>query len=132
MRFAAMLYVGRNADRRWNDVLEARSTTSAKRTHGDQATTAWPISSIPRRPARPVSCVYLMMLSGELRELLDDDGARRHVDPDCQRLGGEHDLDQSRDEALLHDLLHRWDHAGVVSGDADVELGHELVVAEHS
>ena len=58
IRFAAMLYVGRNAERRWNDVLAASSATSSNRTHGDHSTTALPRSSIPRRPARPVSWVY--------------------------------------------------------------------------
>ena len=74
-----MLYVGRNADRRWNDVLAASSATSSKRTHGHHSTTALPVSSMPRRPARPGQLRVLprrqplVMFAGELGELLDHD-----------------------------------------------------------
>ena len=57
-------------------------------------------------------------VAGELRELLDHDGAGRHVDAERQRLGGEHDLHQALDEALLDRLLNGGHHAGVVGGDA--------------
>ena len=97
-----MLYVGRNADRRWNDVLPASSATSSKRTHGDQSTTALPsvvdpaatgaageLGVLPRRQP-------LMVLAGELRQLLDHDRTRRHVDADGEGLGGEHHLHEAR------------------------------------
>ena len=67
-----------------------------------------------------------MLLAGELRELLDHHGARRHVDPDREGLGGEDDLDQTLDEARLDRLLERRDHPGVVGGDARLERGDEL------
>ena len=73
----------------------------------------------------------LVVIAGELRELLDDDGARGHVDADGQCLGGEHHLRQPLDEACLDGLLERRNHPGVVGGDAGLELGQELLVAEH-
>ncbi len=71
-----------------------------------------------------------MVLAGELRELLDHDRSRRHVDPDGERLGGEDDLDQPFDETGLDDLLHRRHHARVVSGDPALQLCDELSEAE--
>ncbi len=91
---------------------------------------------MPRRPARPVSWVYwagrqrLVVVAGELGELLDHHAPGRHVDADGQRLGREHDLDQTLDETALDDLLERRHHAGVVGGDTGLELGHELRVPE--
>ena len=73
----------------------------------------------------------LVVVAGELRELLDHHAARRHVDADGERLGGEHDLHEPLDEAGLDDLLERRHHPGVVWRDAGLELGHELLVAEH-
>ena len=92
---------------------------------------------MPRRPARPVSWVYspgvrnVVVLAGELGQLLDHDGARRHVDAHGEGLGGEHHLDQPGGEARLHHLLERRHHAGVVGGDARLEAGQEAAVAEH-
>ena len=69
-----------------------RATTARRRARS---------SSMPRRPARPVSWVYWpgvrnsWSLAGELGELVDHDRAGRHVDAQRQRLGGEHDLDQA-------------------------------------
>ena len=74
---------------------------------------------------------HLVVVARELGQLLDDHGARRHVDADGQRLGGEHRLDQPLDEAGLDRLLERRHHPGVVGGDAGLELGEELPVAEH-
>ncbi len=71
------------------------------------------------------------MIAGELGQLLDHHGPRRHVDADGQRLGGEHGAEQPGDEALLDGLLERRHHPGVVRRDAGVELGSELAVAEH-
>ena len=53
-----MLYVGRNAELRWNVRLPASEATWSNGTNGLHSTTAWPSSSRPRRPARPVSWVY--------------------------------------------------------------------------
>ena len=73
----------------------------------------------------------LVMIAGELRQLLDHDGAGRHVDPDGQGLGGEHHLHEALDEAGFDDLLERRHHPGVVRSQAGLELGEELRVAEH-
>ena len=73
----------------------------------------------------------LVVLAGELRELLDDDGAGRHVDAERQRLGREHDLEQPRGERLLDRFLHRRHHARVVRGEPGLEPGEPRVVAEH-
>ena len=72
----------------------------------------------------------LVVLAGELRELLDDDRAGRHVDAERQRLGGEHRLHEARGERLLDGLLHRRDHAGVVRGEAREQAAEPRVVAE--
>ncbi len=71
-----------------------------------------------------------MVIAGELGEFLDDDAPSRHVHADGQGLGGEHDLCQTLDEALLDDLLERGHHPGMVGGDPSLELGHELLVSE--
>ena len=57
-RLTARLYVGRKAERRSGGGAEATRAASAKVISLDHATTAWPSSSSPRRPARPVSCRY--------------------------------------------------------------------------
>ena len=92
---------------------------------------------MPRRPARPVSWVYsparqhLVVVTGELGQLLDHHGPRRHVDADGERLGGEHHLEQAGGEALLDGLLERRHHPGVVRCDTGLEPGDQLAVAEH-
>ena len=53
----------------------------------------------------------LVALARELRELLDDDGTRRHVDAEREGLGREDDLDEPFDEAGLDGLLERRHHA---------------------
>ncbi len=57
-----------------------------------------------RRKAHPV----------EFRERRDDTGARRHVEPERQRLGGEDDLDQTLLEQALDDLLRVGEESGVM------------------
>ena len=52
-----MLYVGRKAELSWYERLEASADTWSKGTNGLHNTTAYPRSSMPRRPARPVSWV---------------------------------------------------------------------------
>ena len=47
-----------DAERSGKLLEAARPATWSKGTNGLQSTTAAPCSSIPRRPARPVSCVY--------------------------------------------------------------------------
>ena len=78
-----MLYVGRNAERRWNERLAASSATASKRTNGLHAT---------HRVAQLVDAAgagspgelrvlagreLLVAVAGELRQLLDHDGAGR-------------------------------------------------------
>ncbi len=69
----------------------------------------------------------LVVVAGELRELLDHDGPSRHVDPDRERLGGEHHLHEALDEAGFDDLLERRHHAGVVGSEPGLELGRGTV-----
>ncbi|EUA44411.1 putative ATP-dependent helicase domain protein [Mycobacterium xenopi 3993] len=60
-RLIVMLYDGANELRSGNVRVEASPATSAGSavsSWGSQITTAWPSTSMPRRPARPVSCVY--------------------------------------------------------------------------
>ncbi|CAB4834241.1 unannotated protein [freshwater metagenome] len=73
----------------------------------------------------------LMRVTGELGQLLDDHGARWHVDAQCQCLGREHDLDEALGEQVLDGLLERRDHACVVRSDALLEPEQPLVVTEH-
>ena len=53
-----MLYVGAKEERRGYVRVEARPAAEAESTVGDHWITALPSISIPRRPARPVNCVY--------------------------------------------------------------------------
>ena len=102
IRLAAMLYVGRNADRRWNDVLAGELgdlvETNPRRPEHDgvaevvdpaAAGAAGQLGVLPRRQP-------LVVLAGELGQLLDHDRTRRHVDADGQGLGGEHHLHEAR------------------------------------
>ena len=70
-------------------------------------------------------------LAVPLRQLLDDHGARGHVDAEREGLGGEDDLAQAADVELLDDLLERRQHPGVVGGDAAGQAVEEVVVAQH-
>ena len=72
-----------------------------------------------------------MTLPVELRQLLDDNGTGRHVDPERERLGREHRLHESFDEARLDRLLERRHHSGVVGREAVLEGSQEPVVPEH-
>ena len=80
----------------------ASSATSSKRTNGrpQHDRVAELVDTATARPARQLRVLArgqtLVMLAGELGELLDHDGAGRHVDPDRQRFGGEHHLHQTR------------------------------------
>jgi hypothetical protein len=69
-------------------------------------------------------------LAVELHEALEHDGARRHVDPEGERLGGEDRTDASRGEELLDHLTERRQHAGVVGCVPAGEAVGEVPVAE--
>jgi hypothetical protein len=70
-------------------------------------------------------------LTVPLRQLLQHDRARRHVDPQSQGLGREHHLHQAAQVERLHALLERRQHACVVRGDAATQRVQEVVVAQH-
>jgi hypothetical protein len=91
--------------------------------NGDHRTTASPTGSIPAaRPSRQLGVLAgrerLVALAVELREPLDHDRPRRHVDAEGERLGGEDHLHEAGREARLDRLLERRHHPGVVGGDA--------------
>ena len=52
-----MLYVGRKLERSGYVRVDARPATACGSSPVDHSTTAWPSTSMPRRPARPVSWV---------------------------------------------------------------------------
>ncbi len=70
--------------------------------------------------------------TAELGEALDDDGARRHVDAERQRLGREDHLQQPRREALLDRLSVGGDEARVVGGQAGLQTLEPFGVPEHA
>ena len=70
-------------------------------------------------------------LAVELLELLEHDGAGGHVDTESQGLGREDCLHELLLEELLHDLLERREHSGVVGGDTALQAVQPLVVAEN-
>src|SRR6266481_2313844 len=85
-------------------------------------TTPWPITSMPRRPARPISCVISPVVRFEKltpSNFVKDETTppRGHVDTEGQCLGREYDLDQ----AALEEL---FDHLLVVGQQSRVVLGH--------
>ncbi len=71
-------------------------------------------------------------LAVELAQPLQDDRARRHVDAECQGLGGEHGTHEAADEQLLDHFLERGQHPGVVRGDAALKTVQPLPVAEYA
>ena len=108
----------------------------SKGMNGWWSTTAAPRLSIPRRPARPVSWVDSPGVSSSGRSpchLVSRSmatGPGGHVDPQRQRLGGEHHLDQALGEQLLDRLLEQRQHAGVVAGHPAAQRLGQGVVAE--
>jgi len=71
-------------------------------------------------------------LAVELDQPLEHDGAGRHVDAQCEGLGGEHRPHQAADEQLLHGLLERGQQPGVVRGDPPLQRVAPLPVAQHA
>ena len=130
--------MGRKAERRSGGGADATRAASAKVISVDQATTAWPSSSMPRRPARPVSWRYSPEVSvarpapAVLGEALDHHRPCRHVDAERQRLGGEDHLQQPGREALLDRLAEQRHQAGVVGCHARLQALEPFVVSEHA
>ena len=62
-----------------------------------------------------------MVFAVELDHALEHHGARREVDAERQRLGGEHDRDEAFGECDLDGLFQRRNEAGVMAGDAAFE-----------
>ena len=117
--------------------MPASPATASGSTPGCQSTTACPSTSIPRRPARPVSWVYspgvrsACVLAVPLVQPLDDHRPGRHVDAQGQRLGGEHGADQPGLEQFLDYFLEGGQHPGVVRRDPALQPGQPLGVAQH-
>ena len=92
------------------------------------------VDAAPAGPARELRVLpgreELVALAGELRELLDDDRARRHVDAERECLGGEDGLHEPGGEARLHRLLERRHHPGVVRGEPGLEAREPPAVPE--
>ena len=72
----------------------------------------------------------LVLLTRELRQLLDHDRPGGHVDPERERLRREHHLHEAGTERLLDRFLHRRDHPGVMRGEAGLEAGDPLAVPQ--
>ena len=72
----------------------------------------------------------LMALPGELGEPIDDHGPGRHVDPQRQGFGGEHQLDQTVTEQLFGDLFEGRYQPGMVGGYPLLQPRQPAVVAQ--
>ena len=71
-----------------------------------------------------------VLLAVELHQLLQDDGAGRHVDAQSQCLGGEYGLDQTGREQFLHRMAEDRQHSGVVRGQAAEQSLTPLVIVQ--
>ena len=131
-----MLYDGRKLDRSGYVRVEASPATCRGSTSGDHTTTAWPSTSMPRRPARPVSCVYSPAVRSTCASPLNFTSRSSTTQragmlmPERQRLGREDRLDQAPNEQLLDDLLERRQQSGMVGGEAPLQAVEPLPVAQ--
>ena len=71
-----------------------------------------------------------MVIAVVLRRLLDHDGPCRHVDPDRERLRGEHRADEAASKTHLNCLLERRDHPGVMRRETRHHLRAQVLDAE--
>ena len=129
--------MGRKAERRSGGGAAATRAASPKVIsfdHDDDGV-ALLVEATATRPARELEVLARGQRgpagAAVLGEALDHHRARRHVDPERQRLGREHHLEQPGREALLHRLAEHGHHAGVVGGHAALEALEPFVVAEH-
>ena len=73
-----------------------------------------------------------MVLTRELRKLLDHDGSSRHVDAERKRLRCEHCLQVAIGEQLLDDFLEQWDNPCVMGSNARAKAGEPCRIAQRS
>ncbi len=69
-------------------------------------------------------------VGGGFDEAFEDDGARRHVHPHGEGLGGEHDPHETAGEQLLDGVTEGRDQAGVVRGETAFESFEPLCVTD--
>ena len=100
----------------WRTVLSDVDATPAG--------TARDLGVLPRRDGHAGFTV-------ELLKLLEHHSARRHVDAECKRFGGEDSFDELLLEQLFDDLFECRKQAGMVSCHATLEAIEPLPVAEN-
>ena len=116
--------------------VDTSAATCSKVTNGDHSTTAKPISSMPRRPARPVSCVYSPGVRNWWRSpvnLLSFSMTTARAGMLMPRARVSVANTSFTSPALKHGLdrlLERRHHAGVVGGDAGLHARRPPVPAE--
>ena len=133
-------HVVRRPERRAQRVraADASDATWSKGTNGLQQHDRVPDVVDPAPPGAPgelrvfAGREELVLLTRELRQLLDHHRPGGHVDPERQRLRGEHHLHQAGTERLLDRFLHRGDHPGVMRGEAGLEAGEPFAVPRTS
>ena len=92
---------------------------------------------MPRRPARPVSCVYSPGVRNSWRSPVNFDSFSITTEragmlmPRARVSVANTTFTRPAGEGLLHRLLHRRHHPRVVGGEARLEPRQPLVVAEH-
>ena len=103
---------------------EASPATAAGSMPGAQTTTAWPSTSMPRRPARPVSWVYSPGVMSawvspfHLTSRSSTTVRAGMLMPSARVSVANTALTRPRTKQLLDDLLEGGQHPGVVGGDA--------------
>ena len=119
----------RTAEGEFGDLVETNERTpqydsAAQFVDATSPSSAGELRVLPRRQG-------FVVVTSELGQLFDHDGAGRHVDTDRQRLGSKHDLGEAFDEARLDNFLERRNHAGMMRCYPSFQLGDELLIAEH-
>ena len=117
--------------------VEASPATALGSKPGCHSTTPCPSTSMPRRPARPVSWVYSPGVMSAWVSPFHFDSFSMTTEragmlmPSASVSVANTTRQSPRREQLLDALLERGQHAGVVGGDAAREAVQEVVVAEH-
>ena len=116
--------------------VEARPATALGFIPCCHSTTPWPSTSMPRRPARPVSWVYSPGVMSAWVSPFHFESFSMTTEragmlmPRASVSVAKTDPAQPPQEQLLDALLERRQHAGVVGGDAAGQAVEEVVVAE--